>query len=124
MKILIDSSILIDHFRTFSIKRPTLFTKLSNKFDKLYFSLITVGEVFSGKSSIEMELKILETLELGEILKIDFDLMKRAGELRRETGISLVDSIIATSTLELDLRIATLNLKDFKKVKGLQIYKI
>ncbi len=47
--------------------------------------------------------------------------MEKAGKIRREVEISLIDAIIAASALELNLSLATLNKKDFKKIKGLAL---
>lgn len=124
MKVFIDSSVIIDHFRTYTKNKQTLFQELSDTCDVLYFSLITVGELFSGKSAEKSESKIMELFKLGEIISLDIFLMKEAGKIRRETNISLLDSIIAASALKLNLPVATLNTKDFSKIKGLKLYSI
>ncbi|MDP4010676.1 MAG: PIN domain-containing protein [Candidatus Roizmanbacteria bacterium] len=87
----------------------------------MYFSLITVGEIYSGKSSPEHEEEIIRLFDMSSMTVIDYELLKSAGEIRRTTHISLIDAIISATALELDLPVATLNVKDFEKVDGLKI---
>lgn len=123
MKVFIDTSLIIDHLRTFATKHQSRFMEFYSKTDGIYFSLISVGEVYSGKSVPQYESEIRDLFALGQIIDMDVNLMKEAGNLRRDTGISLIDAIIAASAIALDIPVATLNLKDFFKVKGLRLYK-
>jgi len=116
--VLIDTSIIIDHFRTYKKDKPTIFVNLLEKYEEIYFCAISIAEVFSGKSAAKNEEKIRQLFNLGEIINLTPKLMEKAGKIRRETEISLIDAIIAASALELNLPLATLNKKDFKKIKG------
>lgn len=122
MRVLLDSSIIIDHLRTFGQNKETKLISIYRQ-NEIYFSLITVGEIFSGKSSNKMEKEINEIFAVGRILEPDFELMKEAGRIRKKTHISLLDAIIAAAALKLDLPVATLNTWDFAKVVGLKLYK-
>lgn len=122
MNILIDTSILIEHLRTYISGKKTILAGYIEKKYNLYFSLITVGEIYSGKSSPEHEEEIIRLFDISTMTVIDYKLLKFAGEIRRTTYISLIDAIIAATAIELDLSVATLNVKDFEKVKGLKIY--
>jgi Predicted nucleic acid-binding protein, contains PIN domain len=119
--IVIDTSIIIDHFRTYQKDKKTLFINLLEKYEEIYFCAISIAEIFSGKSAAKNEEKIRQLFNLGEIINLTPKLMEKAGKIRRETEISLIDAIIAASALELNLPLATLNKKDFKKIKGLTI---
>ena len=119
--VVVDTSIIIDHFRTYKKDKPTIFVNLLEKYEKIYFCAISIAEVFSGKSAAKDEEKIRQLFNLGEIINLTPKLMEKAGKIRRETEISLIDAIIAASALELNLSLATLNKKDFKKIKGLAL---
>lgn len=123
MNILIDTSILIEHLRTYVHGKKTILAGYVEKKYNLYFSLITVGEIYSGKSSSEHEEEIIRLFDMSSMIGIDYELLTSAGEIRRATYISLIDAIISATAVELDIPVATLNVKDFAKVKGLQIYK-
>lgn len=123
MKVVTDSSVIIDHLRTKGIGKTTKLMRLRSSYEQLIFPLIIVGELFGGKSAQEKEKEIKEILFAGEIAKPDFSLMELAGKIRRETEINLLDAIIAATALRLDLPLATLNIKDFSKVSGIKLYK-
>ncbi|MDA1316537.1 MAG: PIN domain-containing protein [bacterium] len=120
MNILIDTSILIEHLRTYIPGKKTILAGYIEKQYNLYFSLITVGEIYSGKSSPEHEEEIVKLFDMSSMTAIDYELLKSAGEIRRMTHISLIDAIVATTALALDIPVATLNIKDFEKVEGLK----
>lgn len=124
MKALIDSSIIIDHLRNHNHVDETTFISILHNCEEIYFSLVTVAEIFSGLSAAQMEKQINDIFFSGHIINLDYNLMRVAGEVRRNTDISLIDAIIAACALELDLPVATLNLKDFQKVPRLRLYKI
>ena len=121
MKILVDTSVLIDYLRTAKSSSETKLSQIYQRADGLVFSLISVGEIFSGTSVPEKIEDIRKLFKLGEMIGLNYALMVRAGEIRRTTKISLLDAIIASSALTLDLPVATLNVKDFSKVKGLKL---
>lgn len=118
MRLVVDSSVLVDYLRTLS--EESLFFSLLDK--ELVLSLVTIGELYSGESAARQEKEIGEILAFVQVESLDADLMKEAGEIRRETKISLLDAIIAATALRLNLPVATLNTKDFEKVKDLKIY--
>lgn len=123
MKVLFDTSIIIDCLRRRNIEQ-TIFRKLIKETKGAVISLITVGELYSGESAEKKEEEIQEILKMTEIANIDYSLMKTAGEIRRKASVTLIDAIIAATSLNLNLPLATLNEKDFRKVAGLILYKI
>ena len=121
MKALIDSSIIIDHLRNYQQAKDTRFMIIYKKCEAVYFSLITIAEIFSGLSAVKMERQINDIFSLGNIIELNTHIMKKAGGIRRETKISLIDAIISACALELNLPVATLNVKDFEKVPKLKL---
>jgi len=58
------------------------------------------------------------------ILDLDFAIAELAAELRRRYNLKLADAIIAATTLISNSELITRNIKDFKKVIGLKLFKI
>ncbi len=122
MKALVDSSIIIDHLRNYQHGKNTRFMILYKECEAIYFSLITIAEICSGLSAVKMEEQINDIFSLGNIIELNPRLMEKAGGIRREIKISLMDAIISACALELGLPVATLNLKDFEKVPKLKLF--
>ncbi len=122
MKALIDSSIIIDHLRNYQHGKDTRFMMIYKECEAIYFCLITIAEIFSGLSAVKMEKQINDIFSLGNIIELNPRLMEKAGGIRREIKISLMDAIISACALELSLPVATLNLKDFEKVPKLKLF--
>ena len=99
--------------------------------DKLFTSVICVGEVMEGllgakhtakRSSFE---KMLTTIE---VVDIDLKVVKKFSELRsklRSMGklIDNFDLLIASSCLVYDMVLVTGDTNHFKRIPGLKIYK-
>ena len=124
MKALVDSSIVIDHLRSYERTKDTKFTVIYQECETIYFSLITIAEIFSGLSAGKMKKEIKDIFSLGNIIEVNQSLMEQAGCIRRETEIHLIDAVISACALKLDLPVATLNMKDFAKVPKLKLYKV
>lgn len=120
--ILVDSSVIVDFLRV-KKKESTLLQKLVSQNFKLSASIITHTELFAGKSVWEKKqaLDELETLFSGiQILNLDEDLSKKAGEIRAKYELDLFDAIIAATAIFYHLRLATLDIKDFRKIKEIK----
>jgi len=124
MNILIDTSVIIDDLRQSHLKTKTILNSLYESHEKMYFSSITIGEIYSGSSAVSMEKKINRVLSLMEMVDINTEILKSAGAVRRKTHISLIDAIIAATAIELNIPIATLNVKEFEKVKNIKLFDI
>lgn len=124
MRILLDTSILIDYLRR-KDKENALFSILAPS-HQLYSSILTHTETFSGKSVWE-DAEVYNIVELIysqiHLVSLDREISKRAGNLRANSAMKLPDAIIAATALLHDLPLATLNIKDFEKVKDLHLYK-
>jgi predicted nucleic acid-binding protein len=84
-----------------------------------------VQELFQGKSlgDEEEEKRVLEVIAPFEVLEYTIDIAKRAGKIVRENnGASFVDAAIAATAITYGSQLATLNRKDFEKIKGLELY--
>lgn len=90
----------------------------------LIVSLITVTELYSGKSvQTAKGRKVLEDILAGVEIRIpDLELAIKAGELRAKYQLSLADSYIACLAMDLGLPLSTFDLSDFGKIKELKIY--
>ena len=123
--ILLDSSIIIDHLRQ-KDKDKTILTLLGNQKAKLSTSIIAHTESYSGKRVWESDnaMKALKTLFLGiQVLELNEAISEKAGKIRAEYGTSISDATIAATALEHKSTLATLNVKDFKNIKGLKLFK-
>lgn len=122
-KVLLDTSVIIDFLRV-KDKQPTILFSLANKRIKLYISMITQAELYSGKHiwKVKLAMNEMEVL-LGGLYVLPFDqkLTKSAGGLRAEYDIDLLDAIIAATAISAKLPLVTLNIKDFQKIKGLKV---
>lgn len=120
---LIDTRVIIDYLRFKGDKSKSWFFKLVDD-DDISCSLLTVAELYAGKSVWEsdkagQELKLV--LSGIDKVSITESMAKKAGELRANKGLSLADAIIAATALELGEKLATVNIKDFKVVEGLRL---
>ena len=123
--LLIDSDILIDVGR----KNKTAIERLEKEKEKAIaaISSVTQMELIIGcRDKTELK-KLDEFLEDFEVINIDYDITQMAIELlkgyRLSHGLLIADSIIAATSLILDIPLLTKNQKDFKFIKGLKLLK-
>lgn len=123
-RVLLDSSIIIDFLRQ-KDKSKTLLVGLIQKKLQLSTSIMTYAESFAGKSVWE-EKQVKKDLEIlfsdMEILELDINIAQKAGEIRAKYGLSIMDSIIASTAMHNELLLMTLNIKDFKPIVGLELF--
>jgi len=124
MKLVIDTSILIDYLRG-GILWEELIGNLK-KDTEIYLPTIVVFEIFSGKSTSDPKIakEINNFLAYFQRIELTDDIAKRAGELFRDVNKNLgaPDYIIAASALELNATVVTLNRKHFEQITNLNIY--
>ena len=122
-KILLDTSIIIDYLRIRN-KNSTILKYLADKNYKLFISIISHTELYAGKN-IWKEAVARKELELVlsglEILNLDKTISIKAGKIRSEYNLEITDSIIASTALSYKLKLATLNVRDFKDIKAIQL---
>lgn len=126
MKVVVDTSILIDHLRGGT--KWNDFKASADRNTQLFLPTIVIFELFSG-SSTENVSKLQQMLSfIHQFQRIDLneDIAKVAGELFRDAKIKIqaADCIIAATALELGTIILTLNKKHFQKIPGIKVYNI
>ena len=123
-KLLIDTSIIIDHFR----KRDKTNTLLILQYQKylLYISSVTVFELYNGASTsekvrdIELLLKNVKVFDFNT--KIAFEASKIYRHLLSENKIiEFRDIFIASTAIVNKIPLATLNLSHFERIRGLRL---
>lgn len=121
MRVLIDTSIIIDFLRQKEKSKTVLFHL--SKYE-LFASILTHAESYAGKSIWEKEnaKEMLEKVFSNiKIISLDENLSKKAGEISARYNIEIVDAIIATTAILSKMNLATLNIKDFAKIKNLRL---
>ena len=124
--ILLDSSVLIELFRKKDKKR-TLFYTLSQSDTDLCISSITYYEIGIGNRKSHLEYWKLLTENL-TVIPFDKACSDSAIEiyldlLRKNKMIDLADLLIGATALTHSIPIATLNIKHFERITGLEIKK-
>ena len=121
MKVVVDSSVIIDFIRR---KEPqdSFYYKIAVK-EEIAVSLLTISEIFSGRSAQTESGKIqLEKLIRGmNIYLPDYDQARLVGRLRYLYQLSLGDAFVASLSLRFKFPLATLDKKAFVRVKGLKL---
>lgn len=124
MKVVVDTSIIIDYIRGGS-KWENFIKNISDDIE-FYLPTIVIYELFSGESTRQSEhvkvitnfLKHFRRVELNEEIAI------MAGGLYRDISknFGVQDYVIAASALEMNAQILTLNIKHFQQIPNLKIY--
>ncbi len=122
MKIVFDTTILVDHLRNFN-PATDLLKKVRNKEIIVYISSLTEAELFAGKDSADEKKRLLlsELISLFTKIDINNEVAKKAGEFKRKYNVLLDDSIIAATAAIQKLKLWTKNLEDFKKIKEIEV---
>lgn len=123
--VVLDSNIIIDHLRQYPKKSKLREIEEKLPAASLAISIITVQELYEGKSTREMrrEKTLLEVIDSLKILPYTNEIAKVAGQLARDLDrkIEFPDAAIAATTILNKAKLFTLNKKDFWGVKGLKL---
>lgn len=121
MKIVYDTSILVDHLRNFKQATNTIM-KARNGEIIGYISALSEAELFAGKDSADEKKRLLvsELISLFIKVNIDNDIARKAGEFRRKYNIPLSDCIIGATAAVNKLKLWTKNVEDFKPIKEIE----
>jgi predicted nucleic acid-binding protein len=121
--ICVDTSVFIDYFRK-QRKDRTLLIKISEEFD-FAISVITKLEigVGIGKGQKDYWDDVFDKLTILPLTETEIDKATEIIQILRKSNkmIGLQDILIASTAIVNDLKLATLNLKDFERIKDLKI---
>lgn len=121
MKVVVDSSLLIDGLRDGDNWKN--FIADLDPGAKLYLPTIVIFELFSGQSSREIGSQkiIRKMVKIFEVVDLNTRIAEIAGSLYREhtKKLEAPDYVIAATALELGAYVATLNHKHFSQIPGL-----
>lgn len=124
MKIVVDTSILIDYLRGGTKWQDFLLEAPRDA--ELFLPTIVIFELFSGESTKNASIAkdILNIIKKLTGIELSENIARQAGELKRELGkqIAPQDYIIAASAQEIGGKVVTLNTKDFTQIPGIKIY--
>jgi tRNA(fMet)-specific endonuclease VapC len=119
--VVMDSNIIIDYLRQLD-KSDVEFLKILESGEEVGVSILTVQELFAGKSTRDEEKmrQVLGLLGGLRILDYTFEVARKAGELVRErvSDLRFADAAIAATVIMNGARLATLNEKDFEGIEG------
>lgn len=122
-KILLDTSVIVDYLRR-KDKERTILHLLAQDGNELYISIITHAECYAGKSIWESKdaRNALEVFLSGlKILSLEEKISEKAGGIKAKYSTEIPDAVIAATAISHKLKLATLNTKDFEKIKGIKL---
>lgn len=123
--VVLDANIIIDHLRTKGKESRFRQIKRSHNKELFAISMISVQELYVGKSTRDKnEILVLTTLlSQLKILPYAYETARKAGEIARDLvqDIELADAAIAATSILHEAKLATLNTKDFRGIKELQL---
>lgn len=124
MKVVVDTSILIDYLR--GGKKWETFIKEIDNGTELLLPTIVIFELFSGSStkSLAKRFDIIDLLKQFRQIDLDEAIAKMAGELYRDVKqtLEVPDYIIAASALQMNAEVVTLNKKHFEQIPNINLY--
>lgn len=126
MKLLADTSILIDYLRG-GARGQRFIDGIEGDNDlELFISTIAIFELFSGESTRnpKVVVRVLNLLQFFQIIDLDEKIAKVAGQLYRESKnkLQVPDYIVAASALQINAAVVTLNNKHFETIPNLELY--
>lgn len=124
MKIVVDTSILIDALRG-GTKWQEFLKSLTQEVE-LYIPTIVIFELFSGHSTenIEVRQKVEDIIAYLRRIELTEEIAKQAGQLYRDVNreLEVPDYIVAASALQINAAVLTLNQKHFAQIPNINLY--
>ena len=122
--ILCDTNILIEFYKGNS----SVIGELQKAgLDNLAVSVITAGELYYGARDKQELMKMRKHLALMKQISLDIDVSNRFLALLEEFALShrlsVPDALIAATALSQNFHLYTLDVKDFRFIPGLELYK-
>lgn len=124
--VILDTDIVIDHLRAID-DRVSQLIKIARRVSRtnLAVSVITIQELYEGQSSRDKtkEEYLLATIAPLKIIPYTFEVAKRAGMIARDLdrSIEFADAAIAATAVVHRASLYTLNQRDFRTIKGLEL---
>ena len=125
--ILLDTSILVEHYRaTKTNKNNTTLFRLSATYQRFAISTITIFELWRGDSQPAEKQFWEEFLARVQVLDFDHETAKIAGNdylILRKSGnsIGIEDVLIAATAKQHYLRVATANTSHFQRIPDIRL---
>ncbi len=111
--VFIDTNIIIEYFK----KNQKVLNKL-NSFDEVFINEIIIMELYQGAKNKRELNYIKKKISNFRILKTTNEIIKFAKDILENYTLShntkIMDAIIASTVIIYDLKLYTLNLKDFR----------
>ena len=121
MRYLVDTNILIDHLRGKSAATQWLERVERGEYEAAV-SVLTEYELFVVPRLSEYQAqRIMQLFSLLPLLPVTSAIAHRAALIHRDYHTDLADAIIAATAIEHEVTLLTQNVKDFERIKGLQI---
>ena len=124
MRLVLDTSVLIDHLRGRPQAATEIIPSAIARGDELWSSYVVRAEVLAGMRGAE-ETATRDLLRLVSWVEVDEAIAEAAGALgrrflRSHPGIDVADLIVAALAQALDAELLTTNLKHYPMFEGLQ----
>jgi len=125
--VILDTNIIIDHLRLRSTKKISVLRIIEKKYSyqALGLSLISVQELYEGTSTRKSpeDQALLSIISPLTILSYTYTISQYAGKIARDLNrpIELADAAIAATAILHNSPLYTLNAKDFRGIKELEI---
>ncbi|MDE1855860.1 MAG: type II toxin-antitoxin system VapC family toxin [Candidatus Micrarchaeota archaeon] len=123
-EIVVDTSIIIDHLRNVP-KATAIIEKIMDGSIIGYISVLTEAELFAGRDSGKSEERtlLIELLSVFNKIDVNESIARIAGDIRRKYGTSISDAIIAATSLTVQSKLVTQDIRDFERIKEISAEK-
>ena len=122
-KIVLDTNILIEILKG----NKTIIKKLELLSTDFVISSITVMELYYGALNKAELFQLKKFISLFKVIEINENISSISTELifqyAKSHNLAIPDSLIASTAINIDSKLLTLNLKDFKYIDGLLLVK-
>jgi predicted nucleic acid-binding protein len=122
---LLDTCILIDYLRG----EPSVYDLfVKDEQAKLSMSTITMMELMIGALNKREETYIQKAFKKIDVIYIDEDISKMAENLivaySKSHNLQIDDALIAATSIKMNVKLITYNIKDFKYIPDIQLYQL
>ena len=121
-KVILDTNILIE-----ILKNDKQTISIVEQIENYCISEITKMELFYGALNKNELKKLHKFLSFFEIIPIEREISQKASELiykyAKSHNLTIPDGLIAATSIVYDFKLLTYNIKDFKYIEELKLYK-